>query len=191
MAGYKGTIYNRETGRRTETRDADYVIRGDVEVRGDLTQNGEAVGGGTSLSKATGTEIVTGTDDAKYVTAKAIKDALIPSGIKRYVALLTQSGTDAPVATILENTLGRTVDWSYEGTGLYYGTPSTGSWDMAKTAILIGTRYITSGVARLVMVVNQGPVIEIDTGVTDFGGGAVVPADGLLGATTIEIRVYP
>ena len=30
-----------------------------------------------------------------------------------YTALLTQSGTDAPVATVLENTLGGTVTWSY------------------------------------------------------------------------------
>ena len=36
-----------------------------------------------------------------------------------YTALLTQSGTDAPVATVLENTLGFTVYWFREGTGWY------------------------------------------------------------------------
>jgi hypothetical protein len=44
-------------------------------------------------------------------------------GYKEYVALLSQTGTNAPVATVLSNTLG-SVAWSYEGVGLYYGTSS-------------------------------------------------------------------
>lgn len=38
---------------------------------------------------------------------------------KVYTALLTQTGTDAPVATVLENTLGGDIVWSYKQTGLY------------------------------------------------------------------------
>lgn len=38
---------------------------------------------------------------------------------KVYVALLTQSGTDAPVATVLKNTLGGEVVWTYMGVGYY------------------------------------------------------------------------
>ena len=45
-----------------------------------------------------------------------------PDGTKIYMALLTQSGTDAPVATVLMNTLGGTVVWSYDGTGSYFAT---------------------------------------------------------------------
>lgn len=41
---------------------------------------------------------------------------------KVYSALLTQSGTDAPIATVLENTLGGTVAWRREAVGVYYGT---------------------------------------------------------------------
>src|SRR5688572_16305439 len=41
---------------------------------------------------------------------------------KVYVALLTQTGTSAPVATVLENTLGGTVVWARGGTGEYTGT---------------------------------------------------------------------
>ena len=37
-----------------------------------------------------------------------------------YRALLTQSGTNAPVATVLENTLGFTPTWDRSGPGLYY-----------------------------------------------------------------------
>lgn len=42
----------------------------------------------------------------------------------KYVALLTQSGTDAPVATVLENTLGGTVVWTRNSLGQYFGTLS-------------------------------------------------------------------
>ena len=35
-----------------------------------------------------------------------------------YTALLTQSGTAAPVATVLENTIGN-ITWVYEGVGQY------------------------------------------------------------------------
>lgn len=38
---------------------------------------------------------------------------------KVYRALLTQSGTNAPVATVLENTLGGTPVWSRSGNGNY------------------------------------------------------------------------
>ena len=40
---------------------------------------------------------------------------------KVYTALLTQSGTDAPVATILENTIGDIV-WSYSSPGNFLAT---------------------------------------------------------------------
>jgi hypothetical protein len=44
------------------------------------------------------------------------------NGPKIYRALLTQTGTDAPVATVLENSLGGAVVWSYDNPGLYSGT---------------------------------------------------------------------
>lgn len=40
---------------------------------------------------------------------------------KVYTALLTQTGTDAPVATVLENTIGDIV-WTRDGAGRYQGT---------------------------------------------------------------------
>jgi len=58
-------------------------------------------------------------DDAGVVEALAVADSTEP---KVYVALLTQSGTDAPIATILKNTLGGEVVWSYDGAGSYIGT---------------------------------------------------------------------
>jgi len=44
---------------------------------------------------------------------------------KVYTALLTQSGTDAPVATVLQNTLGGTVVWTRDDVGDYTATLSS------------------------------------------------------------------
>ena len=49
----------------------------------------------------------------------AVKAATEP---KVYIALLTQTGTDAPVATVLKNTLGGVPVWSYSNVGVYTGT---------------------------------------------------------------------
>lgn len=39
--------------------------------------------------------------------------------IKQYIAILTQSGTNNPVATVLLNTLGSNMTWVRQSTGLY------------------------------------------------------------------------
>lgn len=51
-----------------------------------------------------------------------------------YSALLTQSGTDAPVATVLQNTLGGTVVWTRNSTGQYLGTLA-GAFTLNKTVV--------------------------------------------------------
>ena len=45
----------------------------------------------------------------------------INGGAKVYRALLSQTGTNAPVATVLENTLGNIV-WTRDSAGTYFGT---------------------------------------------------------------------
>ena len=53
---------------------------------------------------------------------------------KVYRALLTQTGTDAPVATVLENTLGGDVVWTRGLTGIYFGTLA-GAFPSGKTYV--------------------------------------------------------
>lgn len=59
------------------------------------------------------------------MTVEDFKTAIVPAPVetpyKIYRALLTQTGGQAPVATVLENTLG-TIVWSYVAPGLYLGT---------------------------------------------------------------------
>ena len=63
----------------------------------------------------------------------AVKAATEP---KVYIALLTQTGTDAPVATVLKNTLGGVPVWSYSSVGVYNAELSN-----AFTGDLIGFAY--------------------------------------------------
>ena len=50
---------------------------------------------------------------------------------KKYVAQITQSGTDAPVAIVLENTLGFTPTWERNTNGIY-GFDWDGDFDYTK-----------------------------------------------------------
>lgn len=82
---------------------------------------------------------------------KMVAEALrkIPSGggsepaYKVYTALLSQEGTDAPVATVLENTLGGYIVWSYYTEGIYNGE-LLGAFTINKTDISFGA-YKSSG----------------------------------------------
>jgi hypothetical protein len=60
-------------------------------------------------------------DRTKRIQLTNIVAPIVPSALpyKVYTALLTQSGTSAPVATVLENTTGSTMIWVRENTGYY------------------------------------------------------------------------
>ena len=100
---------------------------------------------------------------------------------KVYTALLSQSGTSAPVATVLENTLGGTVVWSYVSIGQYRGT-LTGAFLSNKTVVFLtnvyGKYFLTGGRENdnSVMIGTQAP-----------NGGST---NGDLSNSSIEIRVY-
>jgi hypothetical protein len=104
---------------------------------------------------------------------------------KVYTALLTQSGTDAPVATVLENTLGNIV-WSYEDLGTYKGT-LTGAFIENKTYYYLNTASETGNMLDglsgiLLLNSNEISVISISSGIDLI--------NGVLINTPIEIRVY-
>ena len=95
-----------------------------------------------------------------------------------YAALLTQSGTVAPVATILENSIGGTVTWSYVSPGVYTATITGGTFTANKTMVFINNGSTVVGL-------NVGWSNPTTTTITlDSSGNAV-----LIGAS-IEIRVY-
>ena len=102
---------------------------------------------------------------------------------KVYKALLTQTGTAAPTAVVLENTLGDIV-WTRDGIGQYLGTLSS-AFTLNKTALQSGQNYGNLGneITYLYYADSNSLILEtIDDGTY---------RDGSLGSTLIWIEVYP
>jgi hypothetical protein len=96
---------------------------------------------------------------------------------KVYTALLTQTGIDAPVATVLENTLGLNPTYNYAYSGSYYLEDLAGLFLSNKTAVFMQFQ-------------NGGPTFEIFVdNVNQVYVGTAGQNDQLLN-TFIEIRVY-
>ena len=107
---------------------------------------------------------------------------------KVYTALLSQSGTNAPVATVLENTLGGTVVWSRGSVGLYIGTLDNGfSSTLSKVIIFIsGGEPSQNATGFYNALPNHINSVQVNTRNTS---GSL--ADSLMSTgATIEIRVY-
>jgi hypothetical protein len=99
---------------------------------------------------------------------------------KVYSALITQTGTAAPVVTVLENSIGPIV-WTRAGVGDYRGT-LTGAFPDGKTSL-----YLNENSGNKITLVWQ-TANNVQLG-TDTSGET--PTDGILNRTTVEIRVYP
>jgi len=110
-------------------------------------------------------------------------DSLLP--YYKYVALLTQTDTTAPIATVLENTIGNIV-WSYGSVGNYYADLPN-AFTVNKTFIIVGpvdsdfssATFFTIGTSAL-----PGEVVFFSK---DSAGAGI--NDGYKN-TSIEIRVY-
>ena len=101
----------------------------------------------------------------------------------KYVALLTQTGTDAPVATVLENTLGGTVVWTYDSVGYYIGTLA-GAFAADKTAMDISNNF---GIGRIYSIAW----IDANSIGVESGQTGVANTDDFLDKTKVEIHVHP
>ena len=102
-------------------------------------------------------------------------------GYRSYTALLNQTGIDAPVPTILDNTLGNIV-WTRNSVGEYTGTLTGAFGDGSKLFMPYVLIYTVSD--RVAVAAYDSPDTVI-VGRFDIG----VPVDGLYN-TQIEIRVY-
>lgn len=99
-----------------------------------------------------------------------------------YVALLTQSGTSAPTATVVNNTLSGTPTFQYVGVG-EYRINLTGEFT-TDTVCMLGSLpegYFTGTIER---VNNDSAVIKI----RDYSADS--PINGKLNNTSIQIKIY-
>ena len=107
-----------------------------------------------------------------------IIDSASYGGSKVYKALLTQSGTSAPVATVLVNTLSGTPVWSYDSSG-YYLLTLTGEFLAGKTWTNPPS-FIYSWDGNFKLTRESDNVI-----------GLTITGDDVLDNTSIFIEVYP
>ena len=121
-----------------------------------------------------------GVDTSKVATTYDLMSAAGGASYDVYTALLTQTGTSAPTATVLENTLGGTVVWTYNAEGSYIGT-LTGAFTADKTAIFTGGfdgfYFSYRGSANTVTILTYDETLTL--------------ANDYLNKNPIEIRVYP
>lgn len=107
---------------------------------------------------------------------------------KVYTALLSQSGTNAPTAVILENTLGGTVVWTRSSVGTYSAT-LTNAFPSNKTVIIYdGVRPLVSDLTNAGyyhIERSNNSTVSLNTGYFETN------SDGYLDLYPIEIRVYP
>jgi hypothetical protein len=116
-----------------------------------------------------------------------IIDNLIP--YKSYVALISQVGTSAPTAIVLENTLGDDVVFSYNNVGDYSCESGAGIFVDGKTVVFMGGPYegaTNNIIASAVFRADISNTVIINTAVASTG----VAINDELVNTPLEIRVY-
>ena len=140
------------------------------------------VNGSISATSYTGSATLTGTPTAPTAAPGATGNQIATLDYvqatrpyKVYTALLSQSGTNAPTAIVLENTIGAIV-WSRTVIGGYFATLS-GAFTTDKTSVLI-----TNGSANSTYIHGAQ--------VSTSNVNVITVADGQIDKATIEIRVY-
>ena len=118
---------------------------------------------------------------SNHVVVKSQLDAVVARPYKVYTALLNQSGTNAPVATVLENTLGGAVVWTRESTGKYIGTLSE--------AFVAGKTFFMSSAGTSIYLTRGVRVNNNNVSISAFQYAATA-TDGGMADCSIEIRVY-
>jgi hypothetical protein len=152
------------------------------------TYNGTGATGTWNVNASTATTFQT-PRTINGVSFNGSSNITIPSTDSRpykvYTALISQTGSGAPVTTTLENTLGGVVVWTYNGSGSYYATLG-GAFILNKTIMFLsdGSPIGSSAAEQLHAYYISTNQIQINTRKNGTS------ADGLLSLATVEIRVY-
>jgi len=122
-----------------------------------------------------------GLPDNEYSGFQLFEAFMKAKPYKVYVAKMTQSGTGAPTAVVMENTIGNIV-WSRNGAGDYVGTLAGAFSTTDKLWAIVGRPSNTRTATVFYNTANSISLIVQ----ADAGAGA----DSSLSDTPIEIRVY-
>ena len=107
-----------------------------------------------------------------------------PRPYKVYSALLTQTGTSNPTATVLENTLGQTITWSYNGVGAYNSSDITTA---TQNNLYIQFSHRISSKIASAYEHNTGGASRVN--ISQIEADLITPVDSLEKGY-IEIRLY-
>lgn len=103
---------------------------------------------------------------------------------KVYTALLSQSGTNAPVATVLENTLGGTVVWTRNSLGNYSAT-LTNAFTSLKTSCSLDISSNVAGIRLTGINRLNNDVVQVVSATNTGAAADLATTEGM-----VEIRVY-
>ncbi len=160
-----------------------------------VTGNDNIVGDGSSnisITSSTGVTVLSGISNVSVTNSSGItiseSNVTYNNGIKtynniaykKYIALLNQTGTNDPTATVLENTLSSVITWTRSALGEYEGT-LTAEFTDNKTFVLI---TITQN-GQVLASRKTDNIVQVYT-FTSNG----TATDGYLTNASIEIRVY-
>lgn len=132
----------------------------------------------TGNAAITGNAVITGSITAASCTGCGGSSALV------YRALLTQTSTNDPTVTVLENTTGTTITWTHAATGVSRATAGSAIFAANKTAVLASVQTN----ARTIATWRQSTTIIDITTATSSTGASV---DGALLESFVQILIYP
>lgn len=105
---------------------------------------------------------------------------------KVYRAMITQTGTDAPVATVLANNLGATMTWGYTSAGVYTLTAGSAVFTANKTVCEVSAPQ--SGLQSLCYTNTSTTVLTFTAGV--LNAGAIDATDAIVTNALVEVKVF-
>ena len=117
---------------------------------------------------------VAGIPSTKNFTVQSIVDKVpaLSLGYTSLVQLLTQTSTNAPIATEVYNNTGQTFTWSYVSTGVYRitstGTPFTDN----KTVVFVNVGYSNNNSVTAWRKINTNVIEVVTTFDTKFVNGS-------------------
>jgi len=134
----------------------------------------------TSAADASEIVINDGTPTTKKITVANLK-ASLGIAYTKLVCLVSQSGTDAPTLTILENTTGATFSTIRQAQGVYQITTLSSVFTSDKTLVLANNfRY------PYTIDVNRTGATNLTIGTYNSG----TTRDDVLSNSSLEVRIY-
>lgn len=156
-----------------------FVTKSQSDLKADLASP-------TFTGAPTAPTATAGTNTTQIATTAFVQSAV---GVQplRYKALLAQTGTGAPTATILVNTLGATVTYGYSAVGTYTATTSSSILTANKTVSELRLGESTAAVRVLRATHTNSATITMQTFTS-----ALALQDGIIdGRAVFEIEIYP